>query len=246
MAIAIDCKNVVTEDPPGIRWEQFANIDTWIFDLDDTLYARSTGLHQQLKSRVVGFIAALMKLDHAKAEAIHIDYYERYGATLQGLVQLHGVAPKTFLDFVHAIDLSPLRSDARLSRALSSLPGRRVIFTNSSRAHAAAVLDALSLSDLFDAIYSIEDCNFVGKPQRSAYAGFLAAHAIDPGSSAMFDDRVGNLAVPHDLGMRTILVAEAEDRAVSKTSHVDTIIPGLTAFLSQLVMNIGSESKYFT
>jgi putative hydrolase of the HAD superfamily len=246
MTVVIASENVITKVPPDIRWERFANINTWIFDLDDTLYARSTGLHQQLKNRVVGFIAALMKLDHAQAEAVHIEYYERYGATLQGLVELHGVAPETFLDFVHAIDLSPLHSDAQLRRALSSLPGRRVIFTNSCRSHAVAVLDALNLSDLFDAIYSIEDCDFVGKPQRSAYASFLAAHAIDPTASAMFDDRVGNLTVPHDLGMRTVLVADAaKDRAAFTMSHVDTIIPELAAFLSQLVLNVGSSSKYF-
>ena len=71
--------------------DAFAHVDAWIFDLDDTLYPRSIGVHRQLKHRVVLFIADHMKIDHAAAEAVHLDYYERFGATLQGLVELHGV-----------------------------------------------------------------------------------------------------------------------------------------------------------
>lgn len=223
------------------EWEKFAGVETWIFDLDDTLYPRSTGLHGQLKGRVVQFIADLMKIDYAQAEAVHCDYYERYGATLQGLVELHGVTPAAFLEFVHAIDLSPLRHDAGLVESLLSLPGRRVVLTNSSRSHATAVLAALAISHLFDSIYSIEDCNFVGKPQQSAYAGFLAAHGINPRTSAMFDDRVGNLVVPHDLGMRTVLIADSASLASSHREmpdHVDLVVSDLPGFLADLVKSI--------
>src|ERR1700761_4914049 len=123
--------------------DAFAHVDAWIFDLDDTLYPRSIGVHRQLKHRVVLFIADHMKIDHAAAEAVHLDYYERFGATLQGLVELHGVAPRAFLDFVHDIDLSVLTPNEDLVAALRMLPGRRVIFTNASRAHAAAALNAM-------------------------------------------------------------------------------------------------------
>lgn len=210
---------------------RFADVDTWIFDLDDTLYPRSAGLHEQMKARVVLFIADLMKLSAAEAEAIHTDYYERYGATLQGLMELHGVDPAPFLDFVHAIDLSPLSHDELLVKALETLPGRRIVFTNSSRRHATSVLEALKMTDLFEATYSIEDCGFIGKPQRSAYAGILAAHAIDPRTSAMFDDRVGNLVVPYDLGIRTVLVSPCGDAETSQvSSHIDAITESLASF----------------
>jgi putative hydrolase of the HAD superfamily len=238
--------NVIERDPLDVGWEQFAGVDTWIFDLDDTLYPRSAGLHRQLKGRVIRFIADLMKLDDVQAEAIHSDYYERYGATLQGLMELHGVAAPAFLDFVHAIDLSQLRRDVQLIECLALLPGRLVVFTNSARSHATAVLSAMGLSGLFDGIYSIEDCNFVGKPQQSAYAGLLAAHDINPQTSAMFDDRVGNLAVPHALGIRTVLIAETsrlQDSPPSKPSHVDVLTPDLTEFLVRLVRSIESVER---
>ena len=167
-------------DKTGGMRDTFAHVDTWVFDLDDTLYPRSIGLHLQLKQRVVLFIADHMKIDHAAAEAVHLDYYERYGATLQGLVELHGVAPHAFLDFVHDIDLSALARNEDLIAALQALPGRRIVFTNASRGHAAAALDAMGMAGLFDATASIEDSDFIGKPHLSAFSGFFDAHGVNP------------------------------------------------------------------
>src|ERR1700712_1139179 len=105
----------------GSRRDAFAHVDTWVFDLDDTLYPRSIGIHHQMKQRVVLFIADHMKIDHAAAEAVHIDYYTRYGATLQGLIERHGVAPHAFLDFIHDVDLSALTHNDDLIAALQAL-----------------------------------------------------------------------------------------------------------------------------
>ena len=217
--------------------DAFAHVDSWIFDLDDTLYPRSIGVHRQLKQRVVLFIADHLKIDHAAAESVHLDYYERFGATLQGMVQLHGVAPRAFLDFVHDIDLSVLTPNQYLIAALHMLPGRRIVFTNASRRHAAATLNAMGMTGLFDAVSSIEDSDFVGKPHLSAFRGFLDAHDIDPSRAAMFEDRVGNLVVPHQIGMKTVLVVEqaiGDIEATTKPRHVDAMVENLTAFLHEI------------
>jgi putative hydrolase of the HAD superfamily len=232
------------EESAGI--DAFSGINTWIFDLDDTLYPRSSGLHEQMRQRVVRFIVGLMKIDPGAAEAVHVDYYTRYGSTLQALVQLHGVAPVALLDFVHDIDLSALTHNQELIAALKALPGRRVVFTNSSRRHAGAVLAAMGMTGLFDAVGSIEDGQFIGKPQHGAYAGFLDRQGIDPRSSVMFDDRVGNLTVPHDLGMRTVLVVDPLFGAAGdseKPAYVDTVVPDLTAFLREVAERRQSSNE---
>jgi putative hydrolase of the HAD superfamily len=231
----------VEYDKIGDVRDRFAHVDTWVFDLDDTLYPRSIGLHLQLKQRVVLFIADHMKIDHAAAEAVHLDYYERYGATLQGLVERHGVAPHAFLDFVHDIDLSALVCNEGLIAVLQALPGRRIVFTNASRSHAAAALDAMGMSDLFDATASIEDSKFVGKPHLSAFSGFFNAHGINPSTSAMFEDRGGNLVMPQGLGMKTVLVVDpliGDIDTPSNPRHVDAVITNLTGFLREIVMEV--------
>jgi putative hydrolase of the HAD superfamily len=210
-----------------------------VFDLDDTLYPRSLGLHRQMKQRVVLFIADHMKIGHAAAEAVHLDYYERYGATLQGLIELHDVAPQAFLNFIHDVDLSVLRRDEGLIAALRALPGRRIILTNASRGHATAALGAMGMADLFDAVGSIEDSGFVGKPHLSAFSSLFEAHGIEPATSAMFEDRAGNLAVPHDLGMKTVLVVEpviGDADTFVKPRHVDAVVADLAAFLRDVAI----------
>ena len=218
--------------------ESFAHVDTWVFDLDDTLYPRSVDLHGQMRDRVVTFIANHMKIDRTAAEAVHRDYYERFGSTLQAMVQLHGVSPNAFLDFVHQIDLSVLVHNEDLIGALRALPGRRIIFTNAPRGHATSALKAMGMADLFEAIASIEDSAFIGKPNLSAFSGFFEAHGVDPKTAVMFEDRPGNLVVPHELGMKTVLVVdplfEDADR-VAKPAHADLIVTDLTGFLRQLV-----------
>jgi putative hydrolase of the HAD superfamily len=229
-------------DKAGGSLGAFADVDTWVFDLDDTLYPRSIGLHDQMKRRVVLFIAEQMKIDHAAAEAVHLDYYQRYGATLHGLIDLHGIAPRAFLDFIHDIDLSVLGRNEGLIAALRALPGRRIVFTNASRGHALAALEVMGMSDLFDAIASIEDSDFLGKPHLSAFSGFLDAHGVNPLTSAMFEDRPGNLVVPHELGMKTVLVIDPsidEIDTFPKPSHVGVVVADLTAFLG----NVGISSE---
>jgi putative hydrolase of the HAD superfamily len=221
----------------GVR-DAFAHVDTWVFDLDDTLYPRSVDLHGQMRTRVVAFIAEHLKIERVAAEAVHFDYYERFGSTLQGMVQLHGISPNAFLDFVHDIDLSVLVHNDDLIEALEALPGRRIIFTNAPRRHATAALAAMGMADLFEAIASIEDSEFIGKPNLSAFSGFFAAHGVDPRRAAMFEDRPGNLVVPHQLGMKTVFVVDPlfEDAGrVVEPGHADLTVTDLTGFLRRVV-----------
>jgi putative hydrolase of the HAD superfamily len=221
--------------------DAFAHVENWVFDLDDTLYPRSVGVHEQLKHRVVTFVAEQMKIDLIAAEAMHIDYYERFGSTLQARVELHGTTPAAFLDFVHDIDLSVLAPNAALIARLDALPGKRVVFTNASRGHASAALAAMGMSHLFDVIASIEDSGFVGKPHLSAFENFFEKHAIRPNVSAMFEDRPGNLLVPSQLGMKTVLVVDPMLPAklfddANKPDHVDVVVTNLTTFLDEITI----------
>lgn len=208
--------------------------DTWIFDLDDTLYLRSSGVHEQMRLRVVRFIQDLIGCDATAAAALHAEYYERYGTSMVGLARHHGVRPLDFLEFVHAIDLSGVEVTDALRKAIAALPGRRFVFTNASTAHARRVLSHLQIADLFNDICDIECCGFIGKPEQAAYDVLLARHDIDPERSIFFDDREVNLRIPFELGMQTVLVVDQGDAA--SASHVHTFTEDVPRFLAGLVM----------
>ena len=59
-------------------------------------------------------------------------------------MQFHGLEPDEFLDFVHDIDVSPLRQTLNLHRA-RQLPGK-IYFTNGTQKHAERVSDKLGIA----------------------------------------------------------------------------------------------------
>jgi putative hydrolase of the HAD superfamily len=230
---------------PAIVCDKFQGIDTWVFDLDDTLYPAASGVQQQIRDRIVLFIGDYLNIGIAEAASRRLTWYERYGAALNGLVNEHGLDPISFLDFVHNVDLAILDRDENLVRAIEALPGRRMVFTNSSRRHAQSVLAALGIDSLFDEVCHIEDRGFVSKPQEAAYDCLLKRHGVAPGGAAIFDDAAANLVLPKAHGMRTVLVVPAalEAGAASmKPLHIDAVTGDLAAFLSVYSRNAGLEA----
>jgi len=209
-----------------------SHVETWIFDLDNTLYHPSARLFDQINARMTGFIMRELGIPRAAADDLRRTYWQRHGTTLRGLIDGHGIDPARFLDEVHAIDLSALMPDADLAAATRRLPGARIVHTNGARAHAARVLAARGLEGLFDAVYAIEDKDLVPKPQPDAYHRIIRLSGLDPARAAMIEDDARNLEVPKALGMATVwLCHRAGARA---PAFVDRRITRVSRFLQEL------------
>jgi putative hydrolase of the HAD superfamily len=128
---------------------------------------------------------------------------------MRGLMIEHGLKPDEFLEFVHEIDHSPLEPNPALGDALEKLPGRKLILTNGTRKHAAAVMQRLAINTHFEDVFDIVAAELDPKPLPQVYDRFLAQHGVDPTRAAMFEDLARNLEVPYRLGMTTVLVAYA-------------------------------------
>lgn len=222
----------------------FAHIDAWIFDLDNTLYPASCNLFAQVDHRMGEFIAKTIGVPYAHARHLQKAYYRQFGTTLAGLMQVHKLKPEPFLEYVHDIDLSVLPQLPGLAAEIAKLPGRRLIFTNGSRRHAENVAGKIGVLHLFEDICDISACDFVPKPERSAFERMTTLHAIAPQTSAMFEDMPHNLEVPHDLGMTTVLVkSDYVDHPVqlkmrswtSLPEHVHHMTEDLTGFLASRI-----------
>jgi putative hydrolase of the HAD superfamily len=208
----------------------FAHVRVWVFDLDNTLYPPQARLFDQIEVRMTDWVARELGLPRVQADALRARYWQSYGTTLAGLMAEHGVDPAPYLDEVHDIDLSALEHDAVLAGRIAGLPGRRIVFTNGCEPYARRVLDARGLSGAFDAVYGVEHAGFQPKPERAAFEAVFARDGVAPDRGAMFEDDPRNLAVPHAMGMRTVLIGpEARD-----FDHVHHHATDLSAFLSQL------------
>jgi len=219
----------------------FGHVETWVFDLDNTLYPHHLNLWQQVDDRIRAFIADYLKVPPEEAFRIQKDYYKRYGTTMRGLMTEHGLDPDDFLDFVHRIDHSPLEPNPALGAALAKLPGRKLILTNGTRKHAEAVMARLAVREHFEDVFDIVAAALEPKPAVETYRRFLALHAVDPTRAAMFEDLARNLEAPHALGMTTVLVIpQAEGEIVREAwelegrdaGHVDHVTDDLEGFIA--------------
>jgi putative hydrolase of the HAD superfamily len=222
----------------------FAHVETWVFDLDNTLYPHHLNLWQQVDVRIRDYIARFLDVTHEEAFRVQKDLYKRYGTSMRGLMTEHGMAPDDFLDFVHQIDHSPLEPNPTLGAALEKLSGRKLILTNGTRRHAEAVMRRLAIHHHFEDVFDIIAAELEPKPQAQTYDLFLARHGVDPHKAAMFEDLARNLAIPHALGMTTVLVVPEGTREVFREDwemegrdapHVDHVTDDLAGFLQGLV-----------
>jgi putative hydrolase of the HAD superfamily len=222
----------------------FGHVETWVFDLDNTLYPHHLNLWQQVDERIRSYVAEFLKVSKDEAFRVQKDYYRRYGTTMRGLMTEHGLKPDDYLEYVHQIDHSPLTPDPALGDALEKLPGRKLILTNGTRKHAEAVMARLEIDRHFEDVFDIAAADLDPKPLPQVYQRFLALHQVDPEKAAMFEDLARNLEVPHALGMTTVLVVPQGQREVFREGwelegrdapHVDYVTDDLAGYLRDIV-----------
>lgn len=209
MAVEKGEKGVSTgqQRPSGTRVVPgFDATRVWIFDLDNTLYPAKCNLFAQVDQRMASYIQTYLGVPFAYARHLQKAYYRQFGTTLAGMMQVHNMNPKAFLDYVHDIDLAPVPEHPELRSALQRLPGRKLIFTAGSHRHAERVATKLGILDLFEDIIDIVDSAYIPKERAEAYDRLLASHAVRPAMAAMFEDMPHNLEPAHALGMTTCLV----------------------------------------
>jgi len=230
----------------------FKDKSIWVFDLDNTLYPAQCNLFAQVDTLMCSFVSEFLDVDRVKARKIQKHYYRTYGTTLNGLMTCHNLDPHLYLNYVHNIDLSPISHDSTLNEALGRLPGRKLILTNGSVRHAENVAGKLGILHHFDDIFDIVAAGFTPKPERSTYEKFLKRADIDPQSAAMFEDLARNLKVPHELGMKTVLVCappEFQDDEMdmfngvdSDVEHVHHVTEHLGDFLNVILQHTTNKS----
>lgn len=190
-----------------------AHVDSWIFDLDNSLYPASADLFALIDLRMGDYIARLLGCDADEARRVQKSYFRDHGTTLSGLMHDHGVDPSDFLDFVHDIDLDRLTPDPALPGILARLPGRKFVFTNGDERHARRVLDRLGIGDAFDGLHDIHAMDYVPKPDPRCYAELCRHHGIVPGQALFVEDMARNLKPAKALGMATVWIDNGSDQA---------------------------------
>jgi len=214
------------------------DMETWVFDLDNTLYSGVHGLFEQIDRRMKAYLARYLDVSEDEAFRVQKAYFKAYGTTLRGMMLNHGMDPKPYLDFVHDIDITAIPAAPELDAQLARIPGRKVIFTNADLPHVERVLARLGVRDRFDGVFDIFHADFVPKPEPDIYDRLVERFAIRPERAVMVEDIARNLAPAARLGMATVWVRPVTDCAICKEApegaHVDYETDDLTAWLAAL------------
>ena len=212
--------------------------DTWVFDLDNTLYSGVHGLFEQIDRRMKAYLAQFLDIDEEQAYRVQKSYFKQYGTTLRGMMINHQMEPTPYLDYVHDIDISAIPPAPELNAALSRLEGRKLIFTNADMPHVERVLARLDIVDHFDGVFDIVEADFVPKPEPEIYDSLIKRFGIAPEKSVMVEDIARNLEPAARLGMATVWVRPVTDCDICKEApegnHVDYETDDLVAWLENL------------
>lgn len=212
-------------------------VETWVFDLDNTLYPASSGLFPQVQERMNAYIARLLSVSPEEAKAVRAQYFREHGTTMHGLMAVHRIDPHEFMAFVHDVDLSCVPANPALVAALNSLSGRKLIYTNGSVPHAENLLRHLAISHCFDDIFDIVASEFAPKPAMTALRLFVDRFGVKPAGALMVEDMAKNLAPAAELGMTTAWIKTGVEwaMAASDADHIHYVVDDLAGFLAAAV-----------
>ena len=216
--------------------KELAEIKYWIFDLDNTLYSGDTKVFDQVDKKMSKFISEKLNVSLEEAKKIQKNYFHEYNTTLNGMIKNHNIDANEFLEFVHDVNLDFLKKDEFLENQINKLNGKKIIFTNGSKAHAANVTQRIGIDKLFDGVFDIVDSNFYPKPSIQPYKKIIENYNIEPEYCIFFEDIARNLKPAYEMGMKTIWIENEEPWAkkFSDSDFVNYKIKNLSEFLKKI------------
>ena len=218
-------------------------IDTWVFDLDNTLYSAESGIFQQVHELMGKFVSNKLKIDLDSAKKIQKKYFIKHGTTLKGLMDNHGVEPDEFLDYVHKLDYSIIHPNNDLNKEISKLQGRKIIYTNANRQHVNEILLRLDLTNIFDEIFDIKMANYIPKPEINAYKDFIKRFNINPKTTIMFDDIAKNLVPAKNVGFKSVWIDLGIENISDDIKNSKQFLDFETKDLSKFLYEINREGQ---
>lgn len=193
----------------------------WLIDCDNTLYPHDNGLFDRVNSLIVEYMRNEVGIPEERVDELRLRYWKEYGLTMGGLVREHGVDAEHYLEYVHNLPVGDfLRDDPALREALSSLPGKKIVFTNATAEHAVKIMASLGIEEVVDDIFDIRFCEMVPKPKPFGYKKVLEALGTEPGRVWFVEDAPENLETGREMGMVTVLVGRGESAGHHSISRI--------------------------
>ncbi len=218
---------------------EFGDIETWIFDLDNTLYHSSINLFSQIDRRMCDYVSKILKISASEAYKVQKSLFREHGTTLRGMMDLYNMDPGPYLDYVHDIDFSFIKPDSVLANSLKAIPAQKIIFTNATASYARQVIKCLQIDNHIENIFDIVDAGYIPKPAPEIYSQFIDKFNINANKAIMVEDMARNLVPAAKLGMKTVWVKTGQTWAHNGIEAIkpDYITDNLSQWLAMITGN---------
>ena len=210
-------------------------LDLLLFDIDGTLYNPASGLVARVDELMNRFLQDRLHLSWEDANKIRIAYTAEFGSLARGIALRHGLDPgELYAECVDSVNPADhLQPDPAVREVLLALPQRKAVFSNASHLYTERVLAALSVSDQFERLLTIEWGDYRGKPTPELYRDAERELGVAGQQVALIDDAPGNLVPAHALGWVTVLMDRGR-RDDHYSGGIDFTIDGLSALAAVL------------
>ena len=182
----------------------------WLFDLDNTLHNASFAAFRMIDRSMTDYICRELAVDEHEADRLRRHYWDRYGATLLGLMRHHAVKAPHFLHHTHVLPglEGRLRAHPHDVHALARLRGPKFILTNAPKAYAERVLAGLGMARLFNGVIAIEQMTMFGqlrpKPDTRMLRAVAVRLKVAPQRCVLVEDTLGHQKAARRVGMKTV------------------------------------------
>ena len=188
--------------------------DTWIFDLDNTLHDAQKNIFPIINQKINQYISKSVKINITEADRLRQQYWDYYGATIEGLIKHHNINPTEFLEVTHTLEnfeelIVPMPD---LIKVLTSINGEKILYTNAPRNYTNKVLQICQIENYFDGIFSIEDANYIAKPSATSMEFFIKKYKIKVAN--FVDDVKENLETANQFGLSTIWLTNEKENPI--------------------------------
>lgn len=202
----------------------------YFFDLDNTLYPKSSGIAELMVERIELFFVNYLKLPLEESRVLGARFYRDYGLAIKGLIKHFSIDP---LEYDRYVDgglplediLKPYPELTTLMDRLSKR-GSCWVFTNAGKCHATRVLKLLQIDCFFSGVIYCDysETDFPAKPDRSAFIRAMRCAAVtEPSKCFFFDDSIGNIRTAQEIGWKVVYIDEDSISKEKSSSSVDEI-----------------------
>lgn len=203
------------------------NIKNLVFDLDDTLYPKSLDIESKFNENISKFFLDELNMEKEEFHDLVEKWKNEHNVNISSIAQF-GINPDDFMNYICDVDVSKIEYNDELKKQLSSMPHKKIIYTNSTHGHVHDVLKNLKIKDLFHDIFTVKEADFVLKPEIDSYIKFLDLYKIKPNETVMFEDNLRNLKTAKEIGMTTILISEYK----TNYHYVDYVVKNINEALN--------------